>query len=156
MNFTSYDRKDGTTVYQAIDRYVDPLTGKRKKATVTFMSNTPRGRRQAERDFEDKIDDLINQRQDMYDESRLKTFGELRDAWLEQWAPTVASDTFEREKVVLKRVAELIDDDVLIEKMTPLLIEKFLADCRKKYNLSITTMRYIKSVLSKIFDFAVL
>lgn len=90
----------------------NPLTGKRKKATLRFETNTPRGRHQAKLDLQAKIDDIIVERQGQSAPETVTTFGELRDLWLESWAPSVKPMTVEREKTVLKRLSELVSDDL--------------------------------------------
>ena len=45
-------------LYQVVEKYKDPLTGKWKLVTVSYTKNTSRARRQAEREVLDKIDRL--------------------------------------------------------------------------------------------------
>lgn len=47
MYFEERKNKDGKLFYVAAERYVDPLTGKKKRASVVYHKNTSRARRQA-------------------------------------------------------------------------------------------------------------
>ncbi|HIW71879.1 MAG TPA: site-specific integrase [Candidatus Levilactobacillus faecigallinarum] len=150
-------KADGTNSYIAIESFVDPLTGKRKRATVSFKSGTSRAKAQARRELDDKIEAAINNLKDGQEE-RLKsyTFGELKHDWFGSWIKTVKPQTIKREKLVIARISMIIDQSTLVNKITPLLIKNCLDDYREKYNSSFSTMQHIKSTLNKIFDYAVL
>jgi len=62
------------------DCYTDPLTGKKKKAFVTYEKDIPRLRKQAERDLQDKIEVLIHGEHHAVT-SQIITFQQLRDDW---------------------------------------------------------------------------
>lgn len=64
--------------------------------------------------------------------------------------------TIEREKLVLRRLNEVISDDVLLINITPLLIKGALLEYERKYQTSYSTLQHIKSTFNKIFDFGVL
>lgn len=144
--------KKGEKSYLATERYKDPLTGKTKRASITFRSNTARGRKQAENDLSDRIDELIRKGEAKFDGTAVTTFGQLRENWLETWQLSVKRTTVEREKLVLK----IISDDFLLERITPLLVKKCLDEYQKKYHSTHSTMQHIKCTLNKIFDYGVL
>lgn len=139
---------------QVVSRYTDPMTGKRKKVTVTYNGDTRKAQRNAERELEDKIDALIEEL-DFKVETTIKTFSELTEEWLEFWSHGVDPQTVRRETLVLKRVKEIIKDDILIDRITPFFIEKVLNDYLRKYDSSYSTMIHIKSTLNRIFRYAV-
>lgn len=157
MHFEKRKRANGADSYVAIESFVDPLTGKRKRATISFKSNTPRAKVQARRELDDKIASIISDLKDAQAE-RLKTytFGELKSEWLESWIKTVKPQTVKREQLVIARLSKIIDEDILVRKITPLLVKDCLEDYREKYNSSFSTMQHIKSTLNKIFDYGVL
>ena len=134
MYFEERKRKSGKSTSYAVDRYVDPLTGKAKREVVKFSTNTARARKQAERDLAAKIEEQIAVKQGAFNGAAMVTFGELKAKWLETWQTTVKPPTVTREKMVLKRIAELMADDVLLEVITPLLIQNLLNDYKKKYH----------------------
>ena len=156
MYFEERKNKNGSTFFLMFDRYVDPLTGKRKKVALRFQKNTPRERRKAERDLQDKIDNLIAEQQGRIHGNTLKTFGKLRDTWLEAWKTSVKPMTVEREKLVLNRLSEMIGDDYLLSSMTPLLVQNILNEYKATYNATHSTMQHIKCTINKIFDYGVL
>lgn len=156
MYFEERKRKNGKSTYYAVDRYVDPLTGKAKREVVKFTTNTARARKQAERDLAAKIEELIAEKQGAFNGAAMVTFGDLKAKWLETWQTTVKPPTVTREKMVLKRIENLMADDVLLEVITPLLIQNLLNDYKKEYHSTHSTMQHIKCSLNKIFDYGVL
>lgn len=140
--------------FQCISRYTNPLTGKRTKITLTYSGSTRKAQRNAERELEDKIDRILEE-YEYAQPDRILRFSQLVEKWLEHWRVGVNERTVEREILVIRRVNELIDGDVLVESITPLLLEKLLTDYQKKYDSSYSTMIHIKSTLNKIFRYAV-
>lgn len=57
---------------------------------------------------------------------------------------------------MIKRLGEIIGDDYLLERLTPLLMKKCLTTYMEKYNASQSTMLHIKSTCNKIFNHGVL
>ena len=145
--------KSGT--FRVVERYKDPLTGKMKKVNISYKSNTPRAKRQAERELVDKIEILLN-RDSTSNPKKITTWGELRDDWLETWSAGVKVQTIERQKLISRRVALIMEDDYLLDKMTPLFIKNLLIKYEKQYDSSPATMRQIKSTFNKAFAHGVL
>lgn len=156
MYFEERKNKEGKLFYVAAERYVDPLTGKKKRASLVYHKNTARARRQAERELIDKIDDIISKKQGFFKGSSMTTFLELKTNWFEVWQTTVKIQTVKRELLVINRLSELIADDILLENITPLLIQNCLNQYREKYHSTHSTMQHIKCTLNKIFDYGVL
>lgn len=154
MYYEKRKTKKGTTNV-VVEDYTDPLTGKRKRASITYHSNTSRARKQAERDLLDKIDEIVGKYRSSYSSEEIETFGQLRDDWLFLWKPTVKKVTVNRELMILKRISELIPDDYLITKITKRLLKNILREYKIKYKSTHSTMQHIKSTLNKIFDHAV-
>lgn len=156
MYFEERKNKNGESFYVAVERYIDPLTGKKKRASVVYRTNTVRARRQAERELVDKIDDLISRKQDYFQGKSMLTFCDLKNSWFDVWRTTVKPQTVKREEFVIDRLSELIADDILLEKITPLLIQNCLNEYREKYHSTHSTMQHIKCTLNKIFDYGIL
>lgn len=157
MNFEKRYKKDGTAFYLVSNRFTDPLTGKRKRVSVSFKSNTPRAKNQAIRELDQKIADKLAELQGTQKEKReTYTFGELRRDWFDTWEPTVKPQTVKREKLVIRRLSKIIKDDILVKNITPLLLKKCLDRYKEDYEAAFTSMQHIKSTLNKIFDYAVL
>ena len=156
MYFEERKNKVGKIFYVANERYADPLTGKKKRASVVYHSNTVRARRQAERELIDKIDLIISKKQGVFKSSTLLTFDDLKRNWFETWKTTVKPQTIKREIIVINRLSELIADDILLDSVTPLLVQNCLKEYREKYHSTHSTMQHIKCTLNKIFDYGVL
>jgi integrase len=156
MYFEERKNRDGKSFYVATERYVDPLTGKRKRASVVYHTNTARVRRQAERELVDKIEELISKKQGFFKGSSMVTFSDLKKSWFDVWKTTVKPQTIRREILVIDRLSELIADDILLENITPLLVQYCLNEYREKYRSTYSTMQHIKCTLNKIFDYGVL
>ncbi|WP_265457055.1 tyrosine-type recombinase/integrase [Enterococcus sp. HY326] len=140
--------------YQVISRYIDPMTGERKKATLVYKNNTAKDREVAEQELLKKIQRIIKKKSFLND-YKIESFGELTEAWLASWQATVSTTTFKREKLVLSRIMENIHKDTPIQKMTPLYIEQLLTKYQLNHEASYATMRHIKSTLNKVFKYAV-
>lgn len=109
-----------------------------------------------ERELVDKIDELISKKQGLFQGQSMKTFFELKESWFNVWRTTVKPQTVKREELVIDRLSELLADDILLEKITPLLIQDCLNGYREKYHSTHSTMQHIKCTLNKIFDYGVL
>lgn len=72
--------------------------------------------------------------------NHIKTWGQLRDDWLETWKAGVKRQTVERQELITRRVSQFMKDDYLLEKMTPLFIKNLLLQYEEKYDASPATM----------------
>lgn len=61
------------------------------------------------------------------------TFSELKISWFDVWKTTVKPQTIKREILVIDRLSELIADDILLENITPLLIQNCLNEYRENW-----------------------
>lgn len=86
----------------------------------------------------------------------IKTFGQLKQSWFETWCVSVKEQTIRREELVIRRLGEIIGDDYLLTKITPMLMKKCLSEYMTKYDASQSTMLHIKSTCNKIFNHGVL
>lgn len=132
------------------------MTGKKKRASVVYHSNTLRFIRQVERELLDKIDNLISMKEEEFNGSIITTFSELKTRWYDDWQTAVKSQTIKRELLVIKRMSKLIADDILLEKITHMFIKNCLSEYKEKYHSTHSTMQHIKCTLNKVFDYAVL
>ncbi|GAW99588.1 tyrosine-type recombinase/integrase [Secundilactobacillus mixtipabuli] len=157
MHIEKKTHADGSCYNLAVESYIDPLTQKRKRCSVSFNLNTARAKAQARRELNEKITGILEERESSQAEiAENLTFGKLKQQWLDEWSATVKPQTMEREKVLVRRVSALISDDILVKKITPLLIRQCIDNYQETYQSTFTTMQHIKSTLNKIFDFAVL
>lgn len=156
MYFEERKNKRGKSFFVVTDRYVDPLTGKFKRASVVYHRNTSRCRNEAVRQLSDRIEQLIAKEEDLYKGDSLSTFGDLKASWFDVWKDNVKPPTVHREQLILKRLSGLINDDVLLNRITPLLVQNCLRRYKAQYRVTHSTMQHIKCTLNKIFDYGVL
>lgn len=83
MYFEERKNKKGKSFFVVTDRYVDPLTGKFKRASVVYHRNTSRCRNEAVRQLSDRIEQLIAKEEDLYKGDSLSTFGDLKASWFD-------------------------------------------------------------------------
>ncbi|MDY4761619.1 tyrosine-type recombinase/integrase [Streptococcus thoraltensis] len=156
MYYRTRKNSKGETRFEIVEKYKDPLTGKWKNATVTYSNDTSRSRKDAERRLIDKIDKLVNNIEYQYNPQKIKTFGQLKQNWLETWSVSVKQQTVKREAFVLKRLGDIIGDDFLLESITPLLMKKCLSTYADRYDSSQSTLVHIKSTCNKIFNHGIM
>ena len=153
MNNEKRYKKDGTPFFLATTSFINPLTGKRKRASLSFKAGTPRAKAQARRDLDQKVSAIIdNLKGTQTEKCETYTFGELRHDWFETWEVSVKPQTINRELLVIHRLSEIISDDILVKNITPLLLKKCLDDYQQRYDAAFTSMQHIKSTLNKVFD----
>lgn len=156
MYYVTKTNSKGQPLYQVVEKYKDPLTGKWKSVTVSYTRNTSRARKQAEREVLDKIDRLTTSFESQFSPELITTFGELKENWFQTWCVSVKPQTIQRELLVMKRLGKIIGDDFLLDRITPLLMKKSLNKYLEIYDASPSTMTHIKSTCNKIFNHGVL
>ena len=157
MHFQKRALANGKWSYRVLENYIDPLTGKWKKASVSYKSNTQRAKAQAVQELDEKIMELTSQRAATLEQHVQNwTFKDLREDWFETWSQSVKPVTVKREAMIIRRLNKIIDDDILVKNISPMLIQKCLQNYRIRYNSSFATMQHIKSTFNKLFDHAVL
>ncbi|MBY4977261.1 tyrosine-type recombinase/integrase [Streptococcus suis] len=156
MFYKRRESKTGKIRFEVGDSYKDPLTGKWKTASVSYYKDTSSARKKAEFELQEKIENLLNVTQSKINVETILTFKDLREAWFESWCVSVKKQTADREKLVLKRLGEIIGDDYLLTSIKPLLLEKILKDYIRIYDCSASTFSHIRSSLNKILNYGVL
>lgn len=156
MFYRTKTNSKGKIRYEVVENYKDPLTGKWRTAIVSYYKNSSRARKQAELELIDKIEMLQDKTKNRFAATEIKTFGVLKESWFNSWAVSVKKQTIDREKLVLRRLGNIIGDDYLIDCITPLLLKNCLSEYMKRYDASASTMTHIKSSLNKIFNYAVM
>ena len=109
------------TGYVYRDTYVDRLTGKRHKVSVTLPSNS----RIAQKTARMKLEAMIKQRQETDAPTLLF---KLIDEYMESQKAFVKVTTFNNYLVVRKKIASYFPEDTLVGRLTPALVQKMLDD----------------------------
>ena len=131
--------------YRAVERYVDPMTGKSKKISVTIDRDTRSARKEAQRILDQKIEDRIG-KQEVHE----LTMRELTDMYVAHLEETVKASTYLAQKSVCNKVADIIGGDVLIRRLTAAYA---MQQIRKKTDKPSTINHYI-SFLHAMFAWA--
>ena len=154
-----YKRRESNTGkirFEVGDCYKDPLTGKWKTTSVSYYKNTSSARKKAELELQDKIEKLLQVYQNNFSTQSIKTFKDLKEAWISSWRVTVKPQTVYRETFVLDRLSKIIGDDYLLTAITPMLLESTLKEYIRLYDCSASTFSHIRSSLNKILNYGVM
>ena len=104
-------RENGS--YKARERYIDPMTGKQRIASITIDKDTKAARKAAESVLRDKIAGLTTYTRDAKD----MTVSDLADAYIEHQKKATKVQTWTRDEMMIKKVRDIIGKDVLATKL---------------------------------------
>lgn len=136
--------------YKYIERYIDPLTKKSKKTSLTMTSKSRQAHNEASRILTKRVEDLEKDKKTIHD----ITFEDLYTSWKNQYIHLVADTTFQRSMSNLNVVKKLIKDDYLVSQIDDVFLQKVLDEVYFVMNYSFSTTKQIKSLLSQLFTFA--
>lgn len=101
----------------------------------------------------DKIDKIVNNVEYQYNPQKIKTFGQLKQNWLETWSVSVKPQTVKREAFVLKRLGDIIGDDFLLESITPLLMKILILNVFEKESKKLLGMKWFGEISLNLVTF---
>lgn len=101
------------------ETYVDRLTGKRRKVSVTLPSNS----RIAQKAAREKLQQLIAEKQEADAPTLLF---DLIDAYMDAQKAFVKATTFKNYVTVQAKISRYFPEDTLVGRMTPAMIQKML------------------------------
>lgn len=128
--------------YRMVERYTDPMTGKKKKASITIDRDTPAARKAGRRALDEKI---YNNRP--AEARSLLTFQELVEKWRDYQKVTVKQSTYKRNYFAGETLIGIIGKDVLVDKITAgYVMDRLLATGRKPGTLN-ESLRRFKSIM---------
>lgn len=139
----------GHKKYKYIERYIDPLTEKKKKVSVTLTSNSRQAWNQANLLLTKKINNKLELK-----EVCPTTFGELKAKWDEKYKPTVKSSSYKTSQGYINLISEFIPDDALVKNVTRNMIQDMLDTCYFDRDLSYNYVLHLKTFTGMIFKFA--
>lgn len=145
------NKKIEVTHYKFRQRYIDPLTGKRRKVTVTYDKNTARTRKAAAIELHEKILKKIAETQGAESDIDLSS---LLSEFLDLYKKQVAPRTYILKSSSLKRFKRTIGEDVRVRKITAAMLNKYLDDRLYKNGLANGTVKIDKAALSLLFRYA--
>lgn len=130
------------TGYKYCERYLDPMTEKTKKVSVTLQNNDRKSKKLAA----EQLDQIISERIRLSDGSNL-TFSELVDKYLASSKKNVRLSTFRRNKIVAEWWCDLLGDDTLIKKISAGYISDKLDTVKKSNHYKNERLTRLKPIL---------
>lgn len=123
--------------YKLCERYIDPMTGKTKRATLNIEKDTKACRKAAEDVLRAKIKELTTYTKEAKDQ----TISDLADAYIEHQKKATKVQTWTRDEMMIKKVRDIIGADVLAAKLNARYILQQLDRTGKK---NVTKNTYLK------------
>lgn len=128
--------------YNLCERYIDHLTGKTRKASITIQKDSKQAIKASEGVLRAKIEALTSRTR----ESEMK-MKELSELFLIHQKRTVRNQSYRRDKFIIPIVTDLIGKDVLVNKLSARHISRQL-DNTGKDNVTLNTyMEAIRKML---------
>lgn len=128
--------------FKYVERYVDPMTMKRKRVSITLDGNNRKTKKLAEEMLQEKINGILSSS----DISHL-TFSELVDKYLSHQKKTVRISSYERDKCQCEIIATLIGRDTLVSKLSARYVRDCFDNTYKKNVTKNTYLKHFKSIL---------
>lgn len=125
--------------YRMAERYTDPMTGKKKKVSVTMDRNTAATRRTAGKLLEEKMEKEPT--------AMVTTFEDLVRKWRVYQEATVKQSTYKRNYHSSNALLRIIGPDILVENLTAgYIMERFLATKNKPGTIN-EHLRRLKAII---------
>ena len=129
-------------VYKYIEYYLDPLTLKRKRVSVTLEKKDRASKRLAEQMLDEQIQNIINH---MNNDNM--TFGKLVEKYLVTHKQETKPSTYRRDEYHCKLFLKIIGTDTLVNKLSARYIREKLDETNKP---NVTKNEYLKHLKALI------
>ena len=123
--------------YKFVERYTCPLTGKQKRASVTYSKNTASTRKLAAAELAEKI----KEKERLITSDNI-TLGELAEYYLEAKAKEVKRSTLDTTNLTVANLLRKVDNNLLASKINAINIKPILEELTK------SDVKRLKMVLS--------
>lgn len=131
--------------YKVCERYIDPISGKTKKASITIEKDTKAARKAAQQALTAKIEKLqtisSTADQDI-------TFKELVDLYISHQKKTTRLQTWRRDENIMKNISKVIGDDTKVNKLSARYISSRFSKAKKENVTLNTYLSHIKRMLN--------
>ena len=132
--------------YKAVERYTDYLTGKQRKVSVRIEKNTAQTRKIAQMALNEKIDKIMEGRQDV--EHKSLTLSNLIDQRREVQKLTLKASTCRRNYFSENLIMNAFGKDTLVEKLNANYIKNTLVKLDKTNEQRNEILKRFKAVLN--------
>lgn len=135
--------------FKYIERYIDPMTEKYKKISITMNSNSRVAWNKAQRELNNRIDKKIK----TMSQSDI-TFGEITTKFQHVYKNRVKPNTYLRSTQTLKIIKRYIPDDYIVRNINSIFIQETIESIYYTDNYSFSSTKQCKTLLNSILEFA--
>ena len=100
--------------YKLCERYTDPISGRKRKASLTIENDSRAARKAAEELLREKIEKIFAG----CDDEHVLTLGELKEYYIEAQKETVRKQTWTRNDYTLDHALDIIGKDTPIDQIS--------------------------------------
>ena len=117
------EQKNGKVKY--VERFVDPITNKSSKVSVTMDKDTNANRKRAQIALQAKIDEKLK---DLFTPVRKEdlTLSEFAEIYLAEQERTLKQSTYRRNKFAIRKIVEYLGGESLIDSLNALYVKNNL------------------------------
>lgn len=128
MWYEKFTDKKGKTKYRFYERYIDPLTNKRKRTSIVMNKPTRQSQKEAQRQLNEKIDQLIHNNINYVSGTEKLTFIELADEWFDIYKVQSGSkrSTINAKASKINTLKSRIPNDILANKLNSKVLQNFI------------------------------
>lgn len=139
--------KSGVTKYKFLERYVDPYSGKTKRASITYSSNSRQAYKAASAELQNKIAELTNT-----DVNKDMLFNDVISNYLDSKRSFQKPSTIYALDRLHKIIMRCFPKDILLSKLSTYIIQTTLDTISAKY--AYNTTRAIVSLIKQSLKYA--
>ena len=146
--------KNGATKHRFYERYIDPLTNKRKRTSVVMNKGTRQSEKEAQRLLNKKIDELIKKDKLYVAGADTLTFVELTEEWFSIYKIQSGSkqSTINAKQSKINTIKNNIPTDILANNLNSSVFQNFINYFVEK-NYSQDVIRDYFSIIRNILQF---
>lgn len=151
----SFVDKDNQTKFRYYERYIDPLTGKRKRTSIVMNKDTRQSEKEAQKLLDKKIETLMEKTHGTQRNIEKKTFHEMANEWLEDYKLNNGSKlgTIKRKETEVRQLLKYIKKDALFTKVSFKHLQDFIYD-KHAQGLVYTTLDGYGITIRAIYKYA--
>ncbi|KKK34704.1 hypothetical protein WN59_06645 [Salinicoccus sediminis] len=151
----SFEDKTGKVKHRFYERYIDPLTGKRRRTSVVMNRDTRQSEKEAQKRLNEQIEQRIKSNESHMPGVDKLTFHQLAEEWFERYklASGSKSGTLRSKRSRLNVILKSIDSDILYKNINTQFIQKFI-DSKHKEGMGKATLSDYLTVIRFIIRHA--
>lgn len=135
--------------FKYTERYVDPLTEKNKKVSMTLTSNSRRAWNQAQRDLNEKIESKLIRNLESG-----KRISDVTSLFWDKYPHTVKATTARRARQSFNMIEADLPGNYLLEKIDTPYLQKIVDTIYYEKDYSLSTTKQVKYIINQIFTMA--